>query len=119
MSRNHRRYAAAAACGAVLAVGAGLAQPAAAQSPGVVFYTGAHQTGTATSVDLTSTGCHNLAAPSASALNYAAVDVDVFFNADCRTGAPGDGGDLSFALGSLHTADFPYQAVSYRVRPIR
>ncbi|MGW1127986.1 hypothetical protein [Streptomyces sp. NPDC002526] len=120
MSRNHRRYtgAAAAVCGAVLSVGAGLAQPAVAQSPGVVFYTGAHQTGEATPADLASTGCHNLAAPSASALNYAAVDVDVFFNADCRTGAPGTDSDLGFALGSLHTADFPYQAVSYRVRPM-
>ncbi|MEU5736555.1 MULTISPECIES: hypothetical protein [Streptomyces] len=107
----------AAVCGVLVAVGVGLAQPATAQTPDVVFYTGQHQTGTATSVDLTSTECHNLATPAASARNYAAVDVDVFFNTDCRAGAPGTDGDLSFALGSLHTADFPHPALSYRIRP--
>ncbi len=118
MSRIGRRNAkaAAAVCGAVVAACAGLAQPAAAQSSDVVFYTGTHQSGEATSVDVTSTACHNLATPAASALNYATVDVDVFFNADCRAGAPGADGDLSFALSSLHLADFPYPAVSYRVR---
>lgn len=106
--------AATAAATALLLAGAGQAN--AADLPGVTFYTGAGQTGTAYSADLTPDGsCHEL--PTA-ALSFSAVsdtDVDVFFNADCATGAPGTSGDLYYRTGTLGQGDFPYAAVSYRV----
>ncbi|MFJ1793053.1 hypothetical protein [Kitasatospora griseola] len=63
----------------------------------------------------TGTGCHNLPAAAKSAVNFTTVNVTVYCNADCRTGAPGRTGDLAYGPGSLHWANFPYRALSYRV----
>jgi len=82
----------------------------------VAFYTGSELTGTEHTADLTDNTCHNLTEPALSALNYAAVDVDVYYNPDCRTGEPGKTGDLYMALGSLHWAELSYPGLSYRVR---
>lgn len=117
MRIRHLKFAVAAA-GVVFLASAVAAQPAmAAGYPDAAFYTGGNLTGTEKVVDVGAVGqCFNLAQPAKSAVNVAAVDIDVFFNANCQTGAPGRSGDLRFALGSLHTANFPYAAVSYRVR---
>ncbi|MFE6778689.1 hypothetical protein [Streptomyces sp. NPDC057702] len=99
---------------------AGAAQlPAAgtAQLPGVTFYTGTHATGTAMAADLDTVGaCHELPASARSFRSIAERGVEVYFNADCRPGAPGGSGDLTYVVGTLGTGDFPYAAVSYRVR---
>lgn len=99
--------------------GMGTAFPAgAATASDAAFYTGANQTGTATPVDPNGLGvCKNLTQSAKSAINVSSNDIDVFFNANCLPGAPGKQSDLHYALGSLHTANFPYAAVSYRARP--
>ncbi|GAA2120659.1 hypothetical protein GCM10009759_69750 [Kitasatospora saccharophila] len=114
-----KTLAATAATGAALLLGAALAQPAAAvefpHSAVAYFATGSNLTGTQFAVDTTDTGCHNLPAPANSAVDFTAADIKVYFNADCTTGLPGKTGDTAYALGSLHWANFPYPAVSYRV----
>ncbi|MFD7730539.1 hypothetical protein ACFV6F_09170 [Kitasatospora phosalacinea] len=108
-----------AATGAALLLGAALAQPAAAvelpHSAVAYFTTGSDLTGTRFAVDTADTDCHDLPAAAASAVDFTAANITVYFNADCVTGRPGRPGDLSYALGSLHWANFPYPAVSYRV----
>ncbi|WP_327365851.1 hypothetical protein [Streptomyces sp. NBC_01217] len=111
-----RAAVAASLCGAAMLACTAAAQPAGAVTyPGVSFYAGVDQTGTEYPVDLTSTGCRTLPQSARSATNLSATDVAVYFNPDCRTGAPGTTGDLYFVLGTLHTATFPYPALSYRV----
>ncbi|BAJ31544.1 MULTISPECIES: hypothetical protein [Kitasatospora] len=118
---THRTKAltATAAAGAALLLGAALAQPAAAvelpRSAVAYFATGSNLTGTQYAVDTADTGCHNLPAAARSAVDFTAANIQVFFNADCATGLPGKTGSGYYALGSLHWADFPYPAVSYRV----
>jgi hypothetical protein len=120
MPVRHRMRAvltAAAALSAVIVV----AQPAVADTQGfhVSFYSGADGTGVETPVDLDAIGeCFDLAKPARSAVNIAAVDVDVFYKPGCETGLPGQTGDTYFILGSLHQANFSPAAVSYRVRPM-
>ncbi|GLW74874.1 hypothetical protein Kpho02_71710 [Kitasatospora phosalacinea] len=108
-----------AATGAALLLGAALAQPAAAvelpHAAVAYFATGSNLTGTQYAVDTTDTGCHDLPTAAASAVDLTTANIQVFFNADCTTGRPGRSDDLSYALGSLHWANFPYPAVSYRV----
>jgi hypothetical protein len=112
-----RRFAVAAGlCGVAMLTGATLAQSAGAvASPGVSFYTGFSQNGTQEAADLTGSACKTLQQGALSAANLTGVDVAVYFNPDCRNGAPGTGGSLFYVLGSLQTANFPYKAVSYRV----
>ncbi|MFJ5924681.1 hypothetical protein ACIQF6_18980 [Kitasatospora sp. NPDC092948] len=109
---------AAVATGAALLLGGALAQPAAAvdlpHASVAYFTTGSDLTGAQFAVD-TAAGCHNLPAAANSAVNFTAADVTVYFNADCRTGAPGRAGDLAYGLGSLHWANLPYAGLSYRV----
>ncbi|MGW0791722.1 hypothetical protein ACWD04_26715 [Streptomyces sp. NPDC002911] len=110
-----------AAFGATLAlmISAAPAQAAPAGFPTATFYTGADQAGTAQEADLDAVGtCQTLAQP---ALSYTIVsdrDVDVFFNTDCRTGAPDTPGDLYYRTGTFNQGNFPYPAVSYRVRSV-
>ena len=103
--------------GATLLVGAGIAQPAEAATfqPGATFYTGADFTGKEIPVDLGNAQCVSLPAPAASAANLSSQNIAVYFNADCQQGAPGTTNDLLFILGGLHTANFPWVGVSYRV----
>ncbi|QKW22232.1 hypothetical protein HUT16_26985 [Kitasatospora sp. NA04385] len=114
-----KTLAATAATGAALLLGATLARPAAAvelpHSAVAYFTTGSDLTGTRFAVDTTDTGCHDLPTAARSAVDFTAANIAVYFNAGCATGRPGEPGDLSYALGSLHWADFPYPAVSYRV----
>lgn len=125
MSSNRKRgvaVMAGVASGVALLLGTGLSQPAAAAGfppvPGASFYTQAGYTGTEMPVDLGRTGCVNLPEEALSGANLSAQDIEVYYNADCKTGAPGEDGDLYFALVSLHTVDFGrYPAVSYRVLP--
>ncbi|MFF3754850.1 hypothetical protein ACFYYH_31140 [Streptomyces sp. NPDC002018] len=118
MTARTRKLAATAATAAALVAVMGGAQPAAATGPSAAFYTGAGQTGTKIPVDLSGTGtCQALPQPVLSATNLSAQDIDVYFNADCRTGAPGTTSDLYYRLGSLHNGDFGFPAVSYRVHP--
>lgn len=109
-----------AALGATLVLaGLGMQPAAAATQAEAAFYTGTNQTGTEIPVDVNAIGvCHNLSQPALSAANFVAEDIDVFFNPGCVTGAPGQQGGSYYVVGSLHTANFPYPAVSYRVRPI-
>ncbi|MEV7119800.1 hypothetical protein [Kitasatospora griseola] len=115
---GQKSLTAAVATGAALLLGAALAQPAAAvdlpHSAVAYFTADADLTGARFTVD-TGAGCHNLPAAAKSAVNFTTANVTVYFNADCRTGAPGRTGDLAYGLGSLHWANFPYQALSYRV----
>ncbi|EME98819.1 hypothetical protein H340_19518 [Streptomyces mobaraensis NBRC 13819 = DSM 40847] len=110
---------AAALSGAALLLGAGLAQPASAadlpHAPVAYFASGTDLTGRQAPVDITDPACRNLAEPALSAVNLTDADIQVYFNRDCRTGAPGRPGDLYDALGSLHWGNFPYPALSYRV----
>ena len=101
---------------AALAAVVAVAQPASADTRGfhVSFYSGAGGTGTETPVDLDAVGeCVDLAQPARSAVNIAPVDVDVFYGPGCTTT-----GGTYFVLGSLHQANFPAAAASYRVRPM-
>jgi hypothetical protein len=110
---------------ALLALGTGV-QPASAATasapapfPSATFYTGTNLTGTATSVDLSQLGvCKTLPVSARSAFNFSAREIEVYFNPGCKTGTPGNTNDLSFVLGSLNLGNFPYPAVSYRVRNI-
>ncbi|MEV7677758.1 hypothetical protein AB0O64_04240 [Streptomyces sp. NPDC088341] len=119
MTARTRKLAATAATAAALVAVMGGAQPAAAAGhPEAAFYTGAGQSGTEILVDLADTGtCQNLSQPVLSGANLSAQDIDVYFNADCRTGAPGTTSDLFYRLGSLHLGNFGFPAVSYRVHP--
>lgn len=100
----------------LLVLGAAGGPASAGQLPGVTFYTGAHGTGTAISADLDTVGaCHELPAGVHSFRSISERGVEVFFNSDCRPGAPGTTGDLRYVVGTLNTGDFPYTAVSYRV----
>ncbi|GHJ35658.1 hypothetical protein [Streptomyces sp. TS71-3] len=117
-TRQLAATAAAVAAVALSAVAGGAGAASAADAGDIAFYTGAGQSGTAIPVDADSAGtCRNLPEPALSGLNYAVNDVEVYFNADCATGAPGSHSDLYYVLGSLHTGTFPYAAVSYRVLP--
>ncbi|WP_329139836.1 hypothetical protein OG552_34560 [Streptomyces sp. NBC_01476] len=121
MTVHSKAFGAAAAIGgaALLALGAGMQPASATALPPAAFYSGTNQSGTATPVDLGRAGvCETLSQPALSALNYSAQDIDVYFNPGCRTGAPGTSSDLHFVLGSLHAGNFPYAAVSYRVRAL-
>jgi hypothetical protein len=117
---RHRKSAVLTAAAALFTVIAA-AQPASAETQDfhVSFYAGVNGTGAETVVDLDAVGeCVTLAQPARSAVNIAAVDVEVYYKPDCVTGLPGQNGDLHFVLGSLHQANFSPSAVSYRVRPM-
>ncbi|MYW62528.1 hypothetical protein GTY65_00300 [Streptomyces sp. SID8379] len=117
MTYRYVRSAALAAAAAALCA-AGTAQAHAAAPGGVTFYTGSNQSGTAVTADLSKDGlCRELPAPARSFLAVSDKDVDVFFNSECRSGAPGQEGDLYYRTGTLGQGNFPYAAVSYRVRP--
>ncbi|MGC5341450.1 hypothetical protein ACPXCE_00915 [Streptomyces sp. DT24] len=119
MANRHKKWAtivATTAAGGLLVLGTG-APSSAAVRPGVTFYTGLHGTGTAVAADLAQVGVCQELSPSARSY-FAATDrnVEVFFNADCRAGAPGESSDLVYVTGTLNSGDFPWTAVSYRVR---
>ncbi|MEV6123003.1 hypothetical protein AB0M23_21215 [Streptomyces sp. NPDC052077] len=118
MKPHHRhlgRAAVATAAAALCLAGTGQAQADPLGS--VTFYTGADRTGTAVRLDLEKVGvCQELGTPARSFLALSNQAVDVFFNEDCVTGAPGRTGDLYFRTGTLGQGDFPYPAVSYRIR---
>ncbi|NEA39315.1 hypothetical protein [Streptomyces sp. SID11385] len=105
--------------GAATAVAAvllsGTAPADAAVLPGVTFYTGVKQTGTAFQATLDDGACHELPAASLSFSAISETGVDVFFNAGCATGSPGTHGDLYYRTGTLGQGNFPFPAVSYRV----
>jgi hypothetical protein len=87
--------------------------------PSATFYTGTNLTGTPTSVDLSQVGvCKTLSRSARSAFNFSVKEIEVYFNPDCKTGTPGNPSDIYFVLGSLNLGNFPYPAVSYRVRTI-
>ncbi|MFD3523911.1 hypothetical protein [Streptomyces sp. NPDC058653] len=112
--------AAAVTAGALLGL-LGVTPSAAASAPTVEasFFTGAQQTGEETAVDLGAVGvCTSLPLSARSAVNLSAQDIDVFFRPGCETGTPAGPGDIHYVLGSLHTASFPFPALSYRVRPV-
>ena len=114
-ARHKIGVVAASALFAIIAVG----QPAAAATPGASFHTGTGLTGIKTPVDTGNLGeCLDLAQPARSAVNIAPVDIDVYYKPGCETGLPGHDGDTYFILGSLHQANFAFDAVSYRVRPM-
>ncbi|SDF89567.1 hypothetical protein SAMN05216553_10464 [Lentzea fradiae] len=92
------------------------ALPANAAGEGIALYSGANLSGEKVLVDLAHGECVNLEAPALSGVNIAAADLEVFFNADCVKGLPGRPSDIHYVLGSLHQADFPFPAVSYRLR---
>lgn len=110
--------AGAAAAASLLTLTAGT--PASADDlPGVLFYTGANSTGTEMAADLGDPGvCHQLPQSAASYLAISDKNVEVYFNPDCKTGAPGTSGDLYYVTGTLNSGNFPFLAVSYRVRPV-
>ncbi|RAJ32078.1 hypothetical protein K353_05955 [Kitasatospora sp. SolWspMP-SS2h] len=114
-----KRLTAAAATGAALLLGTALAQPAAAvelpHAAVAYFATGSGLTGARFAVDPTDTGCHDLPAAAHSGVDFTAAALTVYFNPGCTPGRPGEPGDLAYGLGSLHWADFPYPALSYRV----
>ncbi|GAA2978473.1 hypothetical protein Sfulv_60180 [Streptomyces fulvorobeus] len=113
---TRRTFAAMAASGAaVLACTAAAPSASAAVNSGASFFSGKNLTGTRTVVDLHAPGCQNLSQPALSATNMSGADVHVYYNADCQPGLPGRAGDSYFILGSLHSGQFPYAAVSYRV----
>ncbi|MFF9127836.1 hypothetical protein ACF09J_32005 [Streptomyces sp. NPDC014889] len=106
---------AAVAAAALCLAGAGQAQAATLGS--ITFYTGATQTGTAIQLDLGKVDvCQELTTPVRSFFAASNQSVDVFFNEGCTTGAPGRAGDVYFRTGTLGQGDFPYTAVSYRIR---
>ncbi|MFD7668727.1 hypothetical protein [Streptomyces sp. NPDC059788] len=120
MSTSLSRFAAAAGgvlASSLLVLGAGGTSAVAAGLPGVTFYTGADATGSAITADLDKVGtCQELSAPVRSFRSISERSVEVYFNAGCRPGAPGTNGDLTYVVGTLNTGNFPYAAVSYRVR---
>ncbi|MFJ5991983.1 hypothetical protein [Lentzea sp. NPDC092896] len=92
-----------------------LALPASAEGEHAVLYSGSNLSGTKSAVDLANGECVNVA-PVRSGLNISSANIDVFFNANCAKGLPGQSGDTYYVLGSLHQGNFPFPAVSYRVR---
>lgn len=92
-----------------------LVLPANASGEHAAFYTGTNLTGTRSAVDLANRECVNIA-PQKSATNISNAEIEVFFNADCQKGGPGESSDLYYVLGSLHWGNYPFDAVSYRVR---
>ncbi|GAA2679157.1 hypothetical protein [Streptomyces lunalinharesii] len=121
MKTNHHRAGravVAAVAAALCLAGAGQAQAAPLGS--VTFYTGTDRTGTAVQLDLDKVGvCQELTTPARSFYAASNQAVDVFFNQDCVTGAPGQASDLYFRTGTLGQGNFPYAAVSYRIQPAR
>jgi hypothetical protein len=108
--------AGAAAAASLLALASG-APAGADELPGVHFYTGPDRTGTDIVADLGNPGvCHELPQSAASYLAIADKNVEVYFNPGCRPGAPGTSSDLSYLTGTFNSGNFPYPAVSYRVR---
>ncbi|MGW6931142.1 hypothetical protein ACWGE0_13830 [Lentzea sp. NPDC054927] len=93
-----------------------LASPASASGENAALYSGSNLSGTKSAVDLANGECVNLASPVRSGINISSANIDVFFNADCKKGLPGQSGDTYYVLGSLHQGNFPFGAVSYRVR---
>ncbi|CAL9639807.1 hypothetical protein SUDANB60_06271 (plasmid) [Streptomyces sp. enrichment culture] len=92
------------------------APASASELPGVSFYTGVNRTGTEMVAELGDPGvCHELSAPAASYLAISDRSVEVYFNSNCRTGAPETSGDLYYMTGTLGSGNFPYPALSYRV----
>ncbi|MFD4611688.1 hypothetical protein ACFWOT_27100 [Streptomyces sp. NPDC058440] len=118
MKTNHRRVsrvAVATAAAALCLAGAGPAQAATLGS--ITFYTGADKTGTAVQLDLEKVDmCQELTTPVRSFFAASNQSVDVFFNKGCTTGAPGRTGDVYYRTGTLGQGNFPYDAVSYRIR---
>lgn len=86
-----------------------LALPVSASGEHITLYSGANLSGAKTPVDLANGECVNLASPVRSGINISSADIDVFYRAACS-------GESHYALGSLHQGDFPFPAVSYRVR---
>ncbi|SMD26348.1 hypothetical protein [Kibdelosporangium aridum] len=123
MSVRRKSFAIAAATVAAL-TSAAVAQPAAATAQSdpeyfVSLYTGPDLTGTETPISLEITGeCVNLSQPVKSGIDIAPVNLEIYFNADCVKGFPGQPGDIYFILGSLHAGNFPFPAMSYRVVPM-
>ncbi|MDT0267320.1 hypothetical protein RM844_13600 [Streptomyces sp. DSM 44915] len=116
LPRNRVRAVAATAAAVLLGL-AGAGQAAAAPG-GATLHTGPELTGAAIDLDLADAGtCQALPEPARSGVNLSGQDVTLYFHADCRPGAPGGGGDLTYVLGGLHTGTFPYPALSYRVAP--
>lgn len=119
LRKKHLAGGAVAASAAVLVAGMGLAQPASAtdlpHAPVAYFSAGQDLTGRQAPVDISNTACQNLAEPALSGVNFTTADIEVYFDRDCHTGLPGKPSDLAFGLGSLHWADFPYPALSYKV----
>ncbi|GAA3633124.1 hypothetical protein C8D88_109130 [Lentzea atacamensis] len=103
------------ACGLAVLASTALALPASASGENAAFYSGTNLSGTKSPVDLAGGECVNVA-PVRSGINISSADIEVFYNADCRTGLPGGSGDSYYVLGSLHQGNFPFAAVSYRVR---
>ncbi|MET9109491.1 hypothetical protein [Streptomyces zhihengii] len=107
---------------AVVATAALLALAPGAQAadtfPSGRLFTGFGASGALMNIDYSAVGeCRNLPAAARSYNVLAENDVDVFFNSDCRKGAPGKTGDLYYRVGTFNAGDFPWAAVSYRVRP--
>ncbi|MFJ4467908.1 hypothetical protein ACIP2X_10595 [Streptomyces sp. NPDC089424] len=116
--RTRTASAVASLAAALLALSAGSPSAAALGSPSAALHTGPRLTGTEIPVDLGDVGtCHNLTQAVRSGVNVSAHDIDVFYQPDCRAGLPGSNGDIFYRLGSLHTGEFGFGAVSYRVQP--
>ena len=83
------------------------------------FYTGGDWTGTKMPVNMENVGeCRTIPLPAYSLIFYTdqpVSGIDIFYNPDCQTGAPGTTGDLYTHFSSLNAGGFPYQAISYRV----
>lgn len=86
-----------------------LALPASAEGENAAFYSGSNLSGSKSPVDLANSECVNLASPVRSGVNISSADIDVFYGAGCE-------GEGHYVLGSLHQGNFPFPAVSYRVR---
>lgn len=82
------------------------------------LYTGPARSGIVMGIDYSDPGvCRTLPAAARSYDVLAEHDVDLFFNPGCRTGAPGENGDLYYRVGTFNAGDLPWAVVSYRVRP--
>ncbi|MFI2378304.1 hypothetical protein ACH5AO_25065 [Streptomyces sp. NPDC018964] len=115
--RSRRILPPAAAAAALLTLVTG-PQAAADTFPSGRLYTGSGRSGTVMDIDYSDPGvCRALPAPAWSYDVLAENDVDLFFRPGCRTGAPGEDGDLYYRVGTLGTGDFPWAVASYRVRP--
>ncbi|GCD48233.1 hypothetical protein [Streptomyces paromomycinus] len=120
MTTKFSRVAAAASAvlaSGLLVLGAGSAPAGAAGLPGITFYTGPNGTGSAIAANLDKVGeCQELPTPVQSFLAISERDVEVYYNAGCRPGAPGKDGDLLYVTGTLGSGNFSYAGLSYRVR---